>query len=127
MKSIQLDDNYLLDSGSVAFKREKLKDVLGKTLWTNSNPNSPISVATNISLNSSNYDLLEIVWRLSTENNLMISNRFLRGYGTRLYFGTSYRNITRNSDTSYTIQTSSDGSHQNGIPLYIIGYKTGLF
>ena len=101
----------------------------GTILWVNPNPTNPntISVETNITLSSDDYDEIEWFWRLSTTNDFMLSSRHLKGYGTRFYYGSSYRPIKRNSDTSYTIGLDSNGDGQNGIPIYAVGYKTGVF
>ena len=101
----------------------------GKILWVNPNPTNPntISVETDITLNTDDYDEIEWFWRLSTTNNFMLSSRHLKGFGTRFYYGSSYRPIKRNSDTSYTIGLDSNGDGQNGIPIYAVGYKTEIF
>lgn len=98
-----------------------------KILWTNPNPNSSISAATNITFNSSDYDEIIWFWRLSTANNYMQSTRHLKGYGTRLIYGAFHRPIVRNTDTSYTIGLNSENLSQNAIPVYAVGIKTGLF
>lgn len=97
----------------------------GTIMWTNQNPGSSITSNTNITLNVpiGGYDLIVWVVRLSTNNNYTISQISYKGYGTRIYGGTIYRNITRNSDSSFTIETVNDSSNQNFIPLYAIGYQ----
>ena len=114
-------------STSVANSTYEKKGVL---LWTNSSPTSSISSNTNITLNDSNYDMLEIVYLLYSNNTYYNSVKIRKGGNARLFSmsGTTftYRNVTRNSDTSYTINTDS-ASAGNNIPVYIIGYKTGLF
>lgn len=104
-----------------------------KILWENPNPTSAISTDTNINLSSDDYDILEIFYTISTSNSQMLSSKFIKGYSGRITIpnasgGTNYRAITRNSDTSYTCGTLTPSSDNAlCIPVYIIGYKTGLF
>lgn len=116
-----------------------INSLTGTILWTNSNPGSAISSATTITLSSSDYDMLEVFYLQTTSSSggTLYSNRFLKGYSTRMRIHTVdsvnvYRTLTYQSSTSYTIQqTTADSSvlsPQNlAIPLYIVGYKTGLF
>lgn len=104
-----------------------INDLSGKILWTNPNPTTEISSDTQITLSSSDYDYIKIFSRLSLTNNYCFSMDVLKGYGTRLYFGSNYRAIDRNNNTSFTIKPSSDGQGNVMIPQYIIGYKTGIF
>ena len=101
----------------------------GKLLWANSNPTTDISTA-NITLNSNNYDMLEIIYLLFNNNNFYDSVKVLKGGSARLVVHSAstfnYRNVTYNSDTSYTIGTNTS-SAGNAIPVYVIGYKTDLF
>lgn len=100
----------------------------GNVLWTNPNPSTAISTDTSITLSSSDYDLILWVFRVSISNNQTDSDFSLKGYGLRHYIGNVYRTIARNSDTSYTINASSDASYNNAaIPLYAIGYKISVF
>lgn len=97
-------------------------------LWTNPNPGNAISSDTTITLSSDDYDYILWVMRVSTTNNLSCSNTSFKGYGLRTYIGGNYRNITRNNDTSYTINPANSTDFNNAlIPIYAIGYKTGLF
>lgn len=107
-------------------------------LWTNPNPTQEISEITNISLASSDYDMIEIYYVQETnKQDLMYSIKILKGKSTRMRISTTdgdniYRGITYISDTSYRIDLPySDVSLPNiyslVIPVYIIGYKTGMF
>lgn len=104
----------------------------GKILWTNSNPTSDFASQT-ITLSSDDYDMLEIIYMTFNTNNQTSSVKIPKGYNSRiitsLSSGTVYtRDYTYNSDTSYTIgNTTGSGNDSNLYPLYIIGYKTGLF
>lgn len=101
----------------------------GKLLWANPNPTADISTA-NITLNSNDYDMLEIIYLLFNNNNFYDSIKVLKGGSARLVVHSAstfnYRNVTYNSDTSYTIGTNNS-SAGNAIPVYVIGYKTDLF
>ena len=107
-------------------------------LWANPNPTQEISEVTNISLASSDYDMIEIYYVQETnKQDLMYSIKILKGKSTRMRISTTdganiYRGITYISDTSYRIELPySDVSLLNiyslAIPVYIIGYKTGMF
>lgn len=116
-----------------------ISNITGQILWTNPNPSSAISSATTITLSSSDYDMLEVFYlqTQSSSGGTLYTNRFLKGYSTRMRIHTVdganvYRTLTYSSDTSYIIQqTTADSSVLSpqilAIPLYIVGYKTGLF
>ena len=105
-------------------------------LWTNPDPTQAIVQDTNITLSSSNYDVLEIFFQQRTYQNFATySIKFLKSSsGTRCYIpstdGNIYRIITKNSDTSLTIGTIIGSKNDDAtlvIPLYVVGYKTRLF
>ena len=115
-----------------------VNNLTGKILWANPDPTQAISQATNISLSSNDYDILEVIYIQSTSNTvLMYSTKFLKGGSTRMRISSTdssnmYRGITYLTDTSYRIDLPySDNTtiavSTISIPLYIIGYKTGLF
>ena len=122
--------NIETNTANIQTNTNKIAQLSGQILWTNSSPTSNISTSTNMSLNSSDYDILEIVYLLYNNNTYYNSVKTLKGGNARIFAlagsSFSYRNITRNSDTSYTIGTDSS-SAGNNIPVYVIGYKTGLF
>lgn len=112
----------------------QMTNSLMKTLWENSTPTQEISQTTNITLSSSDYDILEIYYIQGTNNqDLMYSIKILKGNSTRMRISTSdganiYRGISYISDTSYRIDLPfSDVSLSNiysmVIPVKIIGYK----
>jgi hypothetical protein len=115
----------------------ELTNIIGKILWTNPNPNSAISTTQEITLSSSDYDVLEVFYIQVTNGNLCYSSRFLKGNSTRMRIHTTdgtnvYRGITYLSDISYRIdlpysETTIANINSLAIPLYIVGYKTGLF
>lgn len=85
----------------------------GKILW--SNPNPLLDFASQlITLASNDYNFLEIYFLVNIEGTLLLSNKFLKGYGTALVFfgqhASDYpssfsRKIARNSDISFSIDT----------------------
>lgn len=108
----------------------------GQVLWTNPDPTKAISSELNITLSSGDYDFLEIITKQTTTDNRSYITKIPKGADGRIYVltlsGTSaVRNIRYNSDTSYTFGTISGGASSTDatwcIPLYIVGYKTGLF
>ena len=108
-------------------------------LWENPNPLSPISSATTITLSTDEYDCYEVIYNTSYTSSMttyMSTGRIPKGLGTRLqmsYWSGSNivlrdREIKYLSDTSLQISQSmaQDGDYVCR-PMYIIGYKTGLF
>lgn len=122
----------------------ELNNIKGKILWTNSNPTNNFS-GTTITLNSSDYDMYEIIYcseATGALNKTLKSTKSIKGYGTIMEITNPTgsvtpiraRNVTYDTDTRLII---SDGYASNVyplstdnskcIPLYIIGYKTGFF
>lgn len=136
-----LDGNSTTNAPSVHAVNEGLGNIRGQILWTNPNPMSEFASQT-ITLNSNNYDYLEFIFKsdYNDSTKAIISGRAIKGYGIRASYTsiTSFkfwsRQINYNNETNYNIGdcmviTSSSGSVSNAnlIPLYVIGYKTGLF
>ena len=110
---------------------DQIENITGTILWTNPNPTRSFTTQ-DITLNSDDYDVLEIIYMTFNTNNQASSVKILKGYSTRVTTSLSSGNVytreyTYNSDTSYTIGSTSGGNDSNLYPLYIIGYKTGLF
>ncbi len=128
---------YKDNSNNIMTQEDLNKNITGKKLWTNPNPNSAISQATEITLSSSEYDVLEIFYKNAINSKLVYSTRFLKGHDTRIQILTTdtvlfFRGINYISDTSYRIELpyyTGTVSNANNlcIPLYIVGYKTNLF
>lgn len=122
-----------------------ITNITGTILWTN--PNPTIAMApTQITLSSSDYDILEIFYVNYTTDGKIISGRTIKGnptilitlffYNSNMYMGEriieyidattlnigNCRKIIDNSSIS-----NPDVSNSWAIPLYIVGYKTGLF
>lgn len=124
-----LDGNSTTKAPSVRAVNEGLGNVRGQILWTNPNSQTQFS-AQNITLSSDDYDVLEWYFRLGYDNNYVKSYKIPKGYGGKVTNHNDdnslrYRYINRNSDTSFSItSTEFKGAL---IPMYVIGYKTGLF
>lgn len=110
-----------------------IADLKPKLLWTNSNL-QPISTTT-INLSSSDYDMLLVIFLQSYDANMTYSAITSKGNDFRLIgattTGTAIRLLNYVSDTQYSLQeihgSSTNLTNGNLIPLYIIGFKTGLF
>lgn len=129
-------DTYSCDYANKAFG--------GKVLWTNPNPTSGMNADTEINLSSGDYDMYEIIYSIygGSSEALLSTGKIPKGNATNLigmgYPGQGisawYRGISRVNDTTLkvttcrgmTTTTTYDDNAKN-IPLYIIGYKTGLF
>ena len=143
-------DNYQLEKGSTATEYRPYQNLdgvdRGRILWSNSSPNSNMEDGTTINLNSDKYDVLEIYYKYTTSANMMWCKKIIKGYNTYLdiavpyytnanYVANEFRNFTRVSDTQYTVSkcyvvhTDNTQLYREDmiIPLYIVGYKTGLF
>ena len=121
-----------------------INSMQGAILWVNPNPSSNFS-AKNITLSSGNYDILEIFYSNAPGTNYIYSSRIYKGKSTFLTVnhisGSNtvfhrWRAFDYSNDTTYSISTgtqqgtnsaSSDNSISYIIPLYVIGYNTGLF
>lgn len=124
-----------------------IANITGQILWTNPNPTSNF-VAQTITLSSSDYDMYEVLFLTNLADQaprLNSTGKLLKGYGSRLSasFADSAnpganvysRWITYISDTQIEFATGyvaygSTARTENTaliVPLYVIGYKTGLF
>ena len=116
-----------------------------KLLWTNPNPNNGFNPQ-DITLNSDDYDVLEIYYYDWETSKRMKSVKAIKGENilidTSFYSGIDYyvasREMTYNSNTSYSVGdcVSLYGTTKTAIvnpinfvcvPVKILGYKTGLF
>lgn len=119
-----------------------------KLLWTNPNPNNGFNPQ-DITLNSDDYDILEIYyydWCGDNESYKdMLVQKAIKGYDFLLHSQITYNNkayagnrrVTYVNDTTLHFQNTHgiiDNSSFNtglfvkwNVPLYVIGYKAGLF
>lgn len=118
---------------------ENITNITGTILWTNQNPTNDFSQQT-ITLSSSDYDCYEIIYRQNTTTSRILNTgKIIKGYGTLLMQSigqNQFRTINYVSDTSLEIYdnqelttygTTTTNDNRINIPLYVIGYKTGLF
>lgn len=107
--------------------KNEINNLKGKILWTNPNPTSGFNNQT-IQFNSDDYEIYEVFYYISTENLQMLSCKSIKGHGTRLVIptaNTEFRRMNVINDTTYSFDIPSDVNF--GVPVKIIGYKTGLF
>lgn len=115
-----------------------INDIKGTILWENPNPTTDFA-AQDITLSSSDYDCYEVIYKQNTNTNRALNTgKIVKGYGAVLNEALSssrYRAINYNSETSLNIGEGTSVTPYGNtvpdnyqcIPLYIIGYKTGLF
>ena len=105
--------------------------VKGAILWSNPNPDQGMSEQ-NITLSSGDYDILEVFYRGGIGANEFMSQRFIKGSGTVMIsiLGSGYsRRVLAYVDATTLHLQNSDfaGGDNNSVPMYIVGYKHGLF
>lgn len=115
----------------------KVTNITGQILWTNPNPTSSFTEQT-ITLSSGDYDFYEVYCVYSNTSGSHYANGFKtikgkgliiseNGYGTDLSIR---RKVDYTNATHLLISSAYAGANiDNGylVPLYVIGYKTGLF
>lgn len=130
-----------VETDLTALANQISENIGGKILWTNESPTSNMTTR-NITLSSGDYDVLEIFYKSAYNQNTIKTVKMLKNYNTIMtsysvnFSSTSYfmRAINYVDATTLTIgsgyslnptsKTQNDGTC---IPLYVIGYKTGLF
>lgn len=139
--------NEYNNANNMAYSCDYVNKAFGGTiLWTNPNPTDDFSNQT-ITLNSSDYDAYELIYARSKSQNIRYSTgRIPKGSSFNIfvfageesggYLSYRYRNLNYVSDTSLSVsnciqkivnETTTGTANATCIPLYIIGYKTGLF
>ncbi len=139
-----LEGNETDKAPNVASIKKELSAIKGKILWSNSNPNDSFENQ-NVTLDGSDYDLLEFFYYDFVSTKSVCSQRVPKGNNAQLFalfdfndFSyAGYRKVTRVSDTDFNIgnaitcifdtQLKRQKNNQWLIPLYIVGYKTNLF
>lgn len=113
----------------------------GTILWTNPNPTSSFSAqSVNLIESLDNFDAYSIIHRQSTSNSRYISTgKIPVGHGTFManpLATNQYRGTNENTSGSSITFTAGYRANADGtftedntlvIPMYVIGYKTGLF
>lgn len=115
----------------------KLTNITGQILWTNSSPTSTFEAQT-IILSSGDYDFYEVYCTYNATTASQYANGFRtikgkgliiseNGYGT----GLSVRRKIDYTDATHLLIASAYGGanidNSYLIPIYVIGYKTGIF
>ena len=110
-------------------------------LWTNPNPSANFSPQY-ITLLNDDYDILEFFYRSDTNGNRVASAKCLKGHTVQFdmfSLGIATRRWGRRADyvsnTQYNVGNASvfeqgqstQTTNEQCVPLYVIGYKTGLF
>lgn len=131
-----LEGNETDKAPSVQTINNEFSLIKGQILWTNPNPTNEMSAGAKISLSSADYDMLEVIFvdNVASAEKGTLSVRMIKGYNWRLSNIVNnvmtYRLITRNSDTEFTVGNGFAGTEiqeRRCVPLYVMGYKTGLF
>lgn len=114
----------------------------GTVLWTNPNPTANFAAQTiTLSETIANYDCYEIIFTQAAfksdptdlGNRLMSTGKIPIGYGTVLNYAVNnrYRLVNRTTgNTQMAIQDAYNGGQVDNnkcVPVYVIGYNTGLF
>lgn len=113
-----------------------LQNTLGNKLWENQNPSASFTGQTiTLSESLANYNCYEIIFKQSNTNERYFSTgKIPVGHGTILSYITSnnsYRATeTTVSGTTIAFENAYVGSSANNvvaIPIYVIGYKSGVY
>lgn len=125
--------------------KTEINNIKGKILWTNPNPNNSFSQQLITISTLPDYDEFEVFYYDSISRKAVSSTKFLNGklvnmmaifqWGDHGNMGN--RNIIWNTDTvlqfndavTVIVKDAFSRTADNSlcIPLYIVGYKTGLF
>lgn len=118
-------------------------------LWTNPNPTSSFA-AQNITLSTSDYDMYEVIFKqnVTQTNSQSLTLRALKNYNVYASFvininagqnqntGFRVRTVNYTNETTLAVQDGLQKNETTGVPatnndilvpMYVIGYKTGLF
>lgn len=142
-QGLEIANEYTIGD-NVAYSVDYSNSAFGGTiLWTNPSPTSAFAGQV-VQVDLSDCDMYEILFMTSKEDtNCQSSGKIPKTFTTILNYSIGnasngpynmYRNISAISNTSITFTDSQVAyastrtvSGDNCIPLYIIGYKTGLF
>lgn len=123
---------------------EAINNITGHVLWANSDITSDFAAQT-VNLTDTDYDFIKIVYKYYKSSAYIMSQETLKNYSTVLGAGFTYANQAGGETVMRTVVSASSGaqltfregkqqlgsteSTNNGycIPIYVIGYKTGLF
>lgn len=131
-ENIPVTANNLNEMQNILGNNFQLK---GKILWQNQDPSSSFDTQT-ITLENNDCDMLLWLFKRSNSTNYLVSTTIINGYGTVITnvapSGDAIRRgCTYQGNNQYLIGAGAIGAlstdNQWLIPLYVIGYKTGLF
>ena len=115
--------------------KSEIDNLKPKILWKNNNPTSNFT-AQNVNLLDSDWDFYEVIYGSNTaSDSRLMSVKSIKGRGCKLNSKVDSNNIC-DREIQYVSQEKLyiNGAYVNNatrneclIPLYIIGYKTGLF
>lgn len=118
---------------------QEVTNITGQILWTNSNPTSTFT-SQSIDLQNSDFDTIQIVFyqasnilRFQTTGTIPIGDSLITTmFNAKSYirnFSVSNNILTFDDCNTYNSYNSATATVNNNaiIPLYVIGYKTGLF
>lgn len=124
------------NSNNITANTNAIGDLQGEIVWTNANPTSAFGSQT-ITLNKSldNYNCYEIMFRQNTNTTnkrYMTTGKIPVGHGTILNaYSNNYRATgTTVSGNTISFESASVGGTTDNeyvIPVYVIGYKIGIF
>lgn len=112
-----------------------ISNIKGTILWTNSSPTSDFSSQT-ITLSSGDYDFLEIIFcsNVQSPNKTFEIRKTIKNYdvtlSTVVQNVNTYRIVRFTDATHLAVESGyagTDVQDRRCAPLYVIGYKTGLF
>lgn len=148
MEIFEWDENIPVTANNLNEMQNTLNDNMsdnfqsnGKIIWTNPNPTSAFAAQTiTLSETSLNFDCYEILFSqakfvsdpTSTANRLISTGKIPIAYGTILNYAVNnrYRLVNRPVGTSMEFLDGINGGttdNEKCTPMYVIGYKTGLF
>lgn len=113
-----------------------LQNTLGNKLWENQNPTASFPSQTiTLSESLANYSCYEIIFKQSSPNErYMTTGKIPVGHGTILGYVTSNNSYRATGSTvsgnTISFENAYVGSTSNNgvvIPVYVIGYKSGVY
>ena len=131
-ENIPVTANNLNEMQNILGNNFQLK---GEILWQNQNPSSSFDTQT-ITLENNDCDMLLWLFKRSNFANQIVSTTIIYGYDAVITNVTPSGDVVRRGFTyqgnnQYLIRDGTIGASTTNnqwlVPLYVIGYKTGLF
>lgn len=107
----------------------------GNILWTNANPTSSFP-AQAVNVNDNLYDILLWIFKRKNDIDQIVSMITLKEHGCFMTSisstgDTVRRGVTYSTGTTYNVGNGTVGASTTDnewlVPIYVVGYKTGLF